>query len=85
MWAMFVFQGLSALLYPQCQQRLARAVEQTKLQHKDISHKTWTQIRTFQDKSAWSAGVKTTEEVNGGGTEKIEQEKETAMSIQTLT
>ena len=76
MWAMFVFQGLSAPLYPQCQSRLARAVEQTRLQHKDINHKTWTQTRTFQDKSVQSAGVKTTEEVNGGETEKTEREKE---------
>ena len=76
MWAMFVFQGLSAPLYPQCQSRLARAVEQTRLQHKDINHKTWTQTRTFQDKSVQSAGVKTTEEVNGGETEKTERERD---------
>ena len=74
----FVFQGLSAPLRLQCQHRLAEAVGQTKLHHRERYQlqniKTLT--RSFQDKEDRSAGVRTKGEVKGGETEKTEKEKE---------
>ena len=78
-WAVFVFQGLSVPPCPRCRQRLAGAVGQTKLHHKQRcpSQKLRTQASSFQNKGDWSVGVRTKGEVKGGGTEKTEREKET--------
>ena len=48
-WAVFVFQGLSA----------PGAAGQTKLQHRESNHKTKAQARSFQDKGDSSVGVRT--------------------------
>ena len=78
MCTVFVFQGLSAPLWLQSRQRLAEAVGQAKLHHKQRYQlqnlKTLT--RSFQDKEDRSAGVRTKGEVKGGKTEKTEKEKE---------
>ena len=76
---MFVFQGLSVPPCPQCRQRRAGAVGQTKLHHKQRypSQNLGTQARRFQDKGDWSVDVRTKGEVKGGGTEKTERERQT--------
>lgn len=77
-----VFQGLGAPLCLRCQHRLAEAIGQTKLHHRQRyqSQNLKTLTRSFEDKEDRSAGVRT----RGGETEKTEKERQIDISTHSL-
>ena len=74
MWAVFLFQGLS----------VPGAAGQTKLQHRDTSHKTKAQIRSFRDKGNSRVGVRTKGEVQEEGQERLRNRKRQRLLVQPL-